>query len=81
MIVMKKSIFMLTPRFKQFNLSGLLKRSLSSQINDGNICRSRIPSQPIPKVPLSNYIWDSNVNLHGDKIALVCKVCYVFYDL
>ena len=81
MIIMKKSIFMLTPRFKQFNLSGLLKRSLSSQINDGNICRSRIPSQPIPKVPLSNYIWDSNVNLHGDKIALVCKVCYVFYDL
>ena len=50
----------------------VVKRSLTvSAVAKSNVLKSQVPSYPIPRLPLSNFIWDNSVAHHGDKIALV----------
>ena len=48
-----------------------IKRSLCSGDED-NILRSPFSDVIVPDVPLPSFLWDHNVDIRGDTIALVC---------
>jgi len=52
----------------------LVRRYLSTSCNAKNsqhVIESRLPTLNIPQEPVSKFIWDQNVQKHGDKTALV----------
>ena len=39
-----------------------------------NIVKSKIEPIEIPKLPISNFVWDHSVKNHGEKVAMVSFV-------
>ena len=39
--------------------------------SEANIVKSKIEPIEIPKLPISNFVWDHSVKHHGGKVAMV----------
>ena len=48
-----------------------LSCSASTSSEAAHIVKSKVEAINIPRLPLTNFIWDQSVKIHGDKIALV----------
>ena len=54
--------------FRRFFTSSTYHRS------EANIVKSKIEPIEIPKLPISNFVWDHSVKHHGEKVAMVSFV-------
>ena len=54
----------------QYALKRYLSTTYATAINQ-HVIESRLPNINIPREPISKFIWDRNVQKHGDKTALV----------
>ena len=58
---------------KRVVLQHCVKRylSTSNKVKHQHVVSSKLPAIDIPRLPISKFVWDDNVQKHGDKIALV----------